>query len=56
MNDDSLVSGDVDTWKALTPERADDLISALAEAARRHRVMVSITISPYEPEEEDESA
>jgi hypothetical protein len=60
MNDDSLVSGDVATWQELmadAPEiviKHDDLIGRLAEAARRHGVMVNISVSPYELDEVDE--
>lgn len=56
MNDNSLVAVDAESWQELTAERADDLIATLAEAARRHRVMVSITVSPYEPDADDEDA
>lgn len=48
MNDDSLVSGDVDTWPAEMAIVRDSLIATAAEVARRHRVMVVITISPYD--------
>lgn len=35
-------------WQELTAERAGDLFATLAEAARRHGVMVNISVSPYE--------
>lgn len=60
MNDDSLVSGDVAAWQALTDDapdiviKSDNLIATLAEAAHRHDVMVSITISPYRSDEDAE--
>jgi hypothetical protein len=54
MNDDSLVSGDVAAWQELAAEPADRLIATLADAARRHDVMVSITISPYRSDADDD--
>lgn len=56
MNDDSLAEASIaaSAWQELTGERADRLIAALAEAAHRHDVMVSITISPYRSDMDDE--
>lgn len=56
MNDDSLAEASIaaSTWRELTAERADELIATLAEAAHRHDVIVSITISPYRSDEDAE--
>ncbi len=57
MNDNtarSFVADGDGGWQELTAEAADALIATLAEAARRHRVMVSITITPYESDLDDE--
>lgn len=62
MNDNPLDEASVaaPAWRELVAEapeiaiNADSLIATLAEAARRHRVMVSITLSPYESDVDDE--
>lgn len=41
-------------WQELTAEPVDDLIGVLAEAARRHGVMVNISVSPYESDADDD--
>jgi len=48
MNDESLVSGDA-------PRDLAQLFGQLAEAVRRHRVFVSITVSSHEPDVTDEA-
>lgn len=58
MNDNTLDEASVaaSAWQELaaeTPEiafKAGSLIATVAEAAHRHRVMVSITVTPYECE------
>lgn len=58
MNDESLVSSDA--WQELTADspdvvlRHDNLLAVLGRVARRHHVMVNITVSPYESEVDDE--
>ena len=62
MNDDTLSEASLssDTWQELVtqaPEiviKHDSLIATLAEAARRHRVMVNISVSPYELDADDQ--
>jgi len=56
MNDSKLSEANIaaSAWRELADE-SDDLIATLAEAARRHRVMVSITVSPYESDVDDEA-
>lgn len=51
MND-NLVTG-IEQWQELTAAPADNLIATLAEAARRHRVFVSITVSPHDSDPDD---
>lgn len=55
MNDDSLVSSDVDTaWQEPTAVQVDSLIASMAEVARHLRVMISMTVSPYDAEPDDQ--
>lgn len=62
MSDDSLAEASVaaSAWRELVADapdvviKADNIIATLAEAAHRHDVMVSITISPYRSDEDVE--
>ncbi len=54
MNDDSPVSGVVAAWQKTFVESASLALAGLAEAVRRNDVMVSITITPYVSEVDDE--
>lgn len=55
MSDDPLIDASIaaSAWRELA-ESPDGLIGQLADAARRHRVMVSVTVSPYEPDVDEE--
>jgi sugar/nucleoside kinase (ribokinase family) len=56
MNDDTLAEASIaaTAWRELTAQPTHDLIGQLAEAARRHRVFVSITVSPHDSDLDDE--
>lgn len=49
MNDDTPVSGDVADEDPSYDEGFNNLLAALASIAREMRVMINVSLTPYDP-------